>query len=71
MSDDPRWDPQMRAARQAMDAAAAKFPPVEVVEPMDPQRAVNDALTRAWVRGGPAMASTSEFWIYANGRRVY
>jgi len=71
MSDDPRWDPQMRATRQAMDERAAKFPPVEVVEPMDPQRAVNDALALTWARGGPAMASTSEFWIYANGRRVF
>jgi len=71
MSDDPRWDPEMRAARQAMDAAAAKFPPVEVVEPLDPQRAVNDRLAMAAARGGPAMATTSEFWIYANGRRVF
>lgn len=71
MSDDPRWDPEMRAARQAMDAAAAKFPPVEVVDPLDPQRAVNDALAMTWTRGGPAMATTSEFWIYANGRRVF
>jgi len=71
MSDDPRWDPEMRAARQAMDAAAAKFPPVEVVEPLEPQRAVNDGLAMAWARGGPAMATTSEFWIYANGRRVF
>ena len=71
MSDDPRWDREMRAARQAMDATAATFPPVEVVEPMDPQRAVNDMLTMAVTHGGPAIATTSEFWIYANGRRVF
>jgi acetyl esterase len=70
MSDDPRWDPEMRAARQAMDAEAAKFPPVQLVEPLDRQRAVNDALQMVWARGGPAMEMTEDLWIVARGRRV-
>lgn len=70
MSDDPRWDPEMRAARQAMDAAAAQFPPVQLAEPLDQHQAVNDALQMRWVRGGPAMEMTEDLWIFARGRRV-
>ena len=70
MNDDPRWDPEMRAARQAMDAAAAQFPPVQLAEPLDQHRAVNDALQMSWARGGPAMEMTEDLWISARGRRV-
>ena len=70
MSDDPRWDPEMRAAKQAMDAAAAQFPPVQLAEPLDRQRAVSEALQMAWARGGPAMEMTEDLWIFAQGRRV-
>lgn len=70
MSDDPRWDPEMRAARQAMEAAAARFPPVQLAEPIDQHRAVNEALQAAAARGGPAMAMTEDMWISARGRRV-
>lgn len=70
MSNDPRWDPEMRAAKQAMDAAAAQFPPVQLAEPLDQHRAVNEALQMAWARGGPAMEITEDLWIFAHGRRV-
>ena len=70
MTDDPRWDPEMRAARQAMDAAAAQFPPVQLAEPLDQHRAVNDALQMRWARGGPVMELTEDLWIFARGRRV-
>ncbi len=70
MSDDPRWDPEMRAAKQAMDAAAAQFPPVQLAEPLDQHRAVHEALQLAWARGGPAMEMTEDLWIFARGRRV-
>jgi acetyl esterase len=71
MSDDPRWDPEMRAARMAMDAAAAALPPLVVAEPLDPTRVVNDSLAMRWAAGGPTMAASSEFWISAHGRRVF
>ena len=70
MIDDPRWDPEMRAARLQMDAAAAKFPPVQLAEPLQAQRAVNDALQLAWARGGPVMEMAEDLWISARGRRV-
>ena len=70
MSDDPRWDPEMRAAKQAMDSAAAQFPPVQLAEPLDQHRAVSDALQMTWARGGPAMEMTEDLWIFARGRRV-
>ena len=70
MNDTPRWDPEMRAAKQAMDAAAAQFPPVQLAEPLDQHRAVNEALQLAWARGGPPMEMTEDLWIFARGRRV-
>lgn len=70
MTDDQRCDPEMTAARRAMDTAAAKFPPVQIAEPLDQHRAVNDALQMTWARGGPVMEMTEDLWIFARGRRV-
>jgi acetyl esterase len=70
MSDDPRWDPEMRAARLVIEERAAKFPPVEVVDPMEPHRRINDALALPWTRGGPAPPVSRDIWINARGRRV-
>ncbi|MCW3475178.1 alpha/beta hydrolase [Limobrevibacterium gyesilva] len=65
-----RWDPEMRAARQAMDDAAARLPPVLMTEPFGPSRAINERLAMMWGQGGPAMAETTEHWVLARGRRV-
>lgn len=70
MTDNPRWDPEMREARRAMDAAAAAHPPVLLEEPIDAHRAVNETLTLMWAQGGPAMAETTERWVMARGRRI-
>eukprot|EP01037_Dinobryon_pediforme_P001968 gene1968-2004_t len=67
---DERLDPEMRAAKQRMDAAAAELPPVTLLPPIDASRAINDRLNLAWAEGGPAMHSTEERWVFARGRRV-
>ncbi len=69
MSDD-RWDPEMRAARQAMDEEAAKFPPVSLDPPFGPSRAINEHLAMMWGQGGPEMPESAEGWVAAHGRRV-
>ncbi len=71
MENDPRWDTEMRAARLAIDAEAAAFPPLVVGEPLDRLRSLNDSLSLRWAAGGPQMAETREFWIAARGRRVF
>jgi acetyl esterase len=70
MSDDPRWDMEMVAARRLMESRAANHPPVVPKEPFDAHRAVNDMLSLMWCEGGPAMAETAERWVFAHGRRV-
>lgn len=65
-----RMDPEMRQARMAMDAEAAKYPPTVPREPFDEQRAVNDRLNLIWAQGGPVMADTADRWVFARGRRV-
>ena len=70
MPDLSRWDPEMRAARAAMEAEAAKFPPVLPIPPLDPHRLVNDHLSMLYGRGGPAMALTEDRFVFAHGRRV-
>ncbi|HTI81307.1 MAG TPA: alpha/beta hydrolase [Acetobacteraceae bacterium] len=71
MSDRSRWDPEMVAYQQAGEAIAAKFPPVKLELPLEPHRAVNDAITLARMVRGPDMAETTERWIAARGRRIY
>ncbi len=67
---DERLDPEMRAAKQRMDAAAAELPPVTLNPPIDASRVINDRLNQIWAEGGPTMAATTEKWVFARGRRV-
>ena len=67
---DERLDPEMRAAKQRMDAAASELQPVTLLPPIDASRAINDRLNLIWAEGGPAMHSTTETWVFARGRRV-
>ena len=60
----------MRAARQAMDAAAALAPPAVMAEPFDLCRDISERLALDWVSPEPAMADTSDHWVLARGRRV-
>ncbi|MCC6716993.1 MAG: alpha/beta hydrolase [Acetobacteraceae bacterium] len=71
MTDHSRWDPEMRAARQRLDAEAAKYPPVAACEPFDVAREVTERLGQVFGSGGPAMALTEDQWVYARGRRVF
>jgi acetyl esterase len=65
-----RWDPEMRAARQKQDEAAAKLPPVLLTEPLGPHRAVSEQLAMMWGEGGPRMADSREHWLAVRWRRV-
>ncbi len=69
MTDAP-WDPQMRAAHDAMALEARAFPPMRLAEPFDLLRASNEALNLPLAQGGPTMADTAERWVSARGRRV-
>ena len=71
MSDRSRWDPEMRAYQAEAEAIAAKFPPVKLELPLEPHRAVNDAISLARGARGPEMAETTERWVAARGRRIY
>ena len=71
MSDRSRWDPEMRAYQAEAEAIAAKFPPVKLEIPLEPHRAVNDAISLARGARGPEMAETTERWVAARGRRIY
>ncbi len=71
MGDRSRWDPEMRAYQAAAEAIAAKFPPVKLEIPLEPHRAVNDAISLARGALGPEMAETTERWVAARGRRIY
>jgi len=70
MTDDPRWDPEMRAQHLAMEQAATQMPAIRLELPLQPHRAVNDALATRWATGGPEMADSADRWIPARGRRV-
>ncbi len=71
MSDPARLDPEMRAFLAEQDAAAASYPPIRLEVPLDPHRAVNDALGLRIAQGGPTMAETADRWIAARGRRIF
>jgi acetyl esterase len=70
MPDHSRWDPEMRAAQAAYEAAAAKYPPIRLEFPFEPHRAVNDALNLLLARGGPEMANSTDQWVAVRGRRI-
>jgi acetyl esterase len=71
MPDRSRWDPEMAAFTAAMEAEAAKHPPVRVELPLAPHRRVNDLLGLLTASGGPVMAETTDRYVDARGRRIY
>lgn len=71
MTDRSRLDPDMRAFLAAQEEAASRYPPVRVELPLDPHRAVNDALGLRIGTGGPALAEVSDRWVAARGRRIF
>lgn len=71
MPDRSHWDPEMAAFTAAMDAEAAKHPPVKVELPLEPHRRVNDLLGMLTASGGPAMAETTDRYVNARGRRIF
>ena len=69
-ADTAAWDPEMLASHEAYLAAAAKLPPLTLQRPLDPQRAINDALALTLVQdGGPGMDVTDR-WVAGHGRRI-
>ncbi|MBS0643549.1 MAG: alpha/beta hydrolase [Acetobacteraceae bacterium] len=71
MPDRTHWDPEMAAFTAAMEAEAAKHPPVKVELPLDPHRRVNDLLGCITAQGGPDMAETTDRYVTAHGRRIF
>ncbi len=71
MYEDPRFDPEMRAAQLAQDEAASRYPPIQLTFPLEPQRAINDALVLLSAAGGPSMADIEDRWIAGRGRRIF
>ncbi|MGH7121663.1 MAG: alpha/beta hydrolase [Acetobacteraceae bacterium] len=71
MYDDPRIDPEMRAAQLSYDDAAARYPAIRLELPFEPSRAINDALVLFSAAGGPSMADIEDRWIAAHGRRIF
>ena len=68
---DHRLDPDMQALLAEQAAAAPNYPPVRLEVPLDPHRAVNDALFMRLAEGGPAMAESADRWVAARGRRIF
>jgi len=61
----------MAAFTAAMEAEAAKHPPVKVEFPLEPHRRVNDLLGMITARGGPAMQETTDRFVQLRGRRIF
>ncbi len=70
MKNDPRWDPEMLAARERQDAYAATLPPQVMAPPFDAARAINDQVAAMWCEGGPAMAESRDLALGLRGRLV-
>ena len=71
MNDRSRWDPEMVANQQKVDELAAKYPPVQPVQPLGPHRRVNELLNLPYAEGGPEMAETMNRWMMGRGRRIF
>jgi acetyl esterase len=71
MPDRSHWDPEMAAFTAAMEAEAAKHPPVKVELPLEPHRRVNDLLGAITARGGPVMQEVTDRFVEARGRRIF
>ncbi|WP_203074187.1 alpha/beta hydrolase [Falsiroseomonas ponticola] len=67
---DPRWDPEMLAFNQLMEAEGAKLPPITLTLPLDEARATTEALNIPLAAGGPAMAESADRWLPIRGRRL-
>ena len=70
MNDRSRWDPEMVANQQRFEELAAKYPPVQPVQPLGPHRHVNELLNLPYAKGGPEMAETRDRWVMGRGRRI-
>ena len=68
---DHRLDPDMQALLAEQAAAAANYPPIRLELPLDPHRAVNDALSMRLAEGGTTMADSADRWVAARGRRIF
>ena len=68
--DETEWDPEMLAYQKDFTEAAAKLPPIVFQRPFDPQRLTNDTLAMMNAGGGPAMAETTDRWVFGRGRRI-
>lgn len=68
---DDRIDPEMRAARLRMDEFAAALPPVSLLAPIDPSRAITEQVQMLFGEGGPTMHESRDLWLLAQGRRVF
>lgn len=71
MPDRSRWDPEMAAFTAAMEAEAAKHPPIRVELPLEPHRRVNDLLGMLTASGGPEMAERVDRIVEARSRRIF
>ncbi len=71
MSERSRLDLDMRAFLAAQEEAAKFHPPIRLELPLDPHRAVNDALALRIAIDGPTVAEASDRWIAARGRRIF
>ncbi len=68
---DYRLNPDMQALLAEQAAAAANYPPIRLEVPLDPHRALNDALSMRLAEGGPEMADSADRWVAARGRRIF
>lgn len=71
MVDRSRWDPEMAAFTDMMEKEAAKYPPVRVTFPFEPNRRINDLLGMVTASGGPEMAERVDRYVDAGGRRIF
>ncbi|HEV7268023.1 MAG TPA: alpha/beta hydrolase [Falsiroseomonas sp.] len=67
---DPRWDPEMLAFTEMMEARSAALPPIVLAPPLDEARRLNDGPQLSLAEGGPAMAESGDRWLPIRGRRL-
>jgi acetyl esterase len=67
---DPRWDPEMLAFTEMMEARSAGLPPIVLAPPLDEARRLNDGPQLSLAEGGPAMAESGDRWLPIRGRRL-
>ncbi|WP_372623508.1 alpha/beta hydrolase [Falsiroseomonas sp.] len=67
---DDRWDPEMLAFTEMMEARSAALPPIVLAPPLDEARKLNDGPQLPLAEGGPAMAESGDRWLPIRGRRL-